>query len=190
MSDDLPLEIIEDRRRKHMLLSVDRERIILKVPFNTPYESIVNMLYRHRNWIDIRLNQQKEAKEIARQKGILGEKDIPKLKEQAFEDITKMADYYAKIIGVDYKKIEIGLYKNIWGSCSSEGTLSFNLLLMLAPPKIRASVVCHELCHRRVFSHRKEFYDILYKYFPEYEQSSEWLRENQDVLENRIDIKS
>ncbi len=50
----------------------------------------------------------------------------------------------------------IRLQKSRWGSCSVDGNLNFNCLLVLMPPEILDSVVVHELCHRRHMNHSQK----------------------------------
>lgn len=71
------------------------------------------------------------------------------LQKEAYRVFPERVSYYAGEIGVDYGRITIRQQKTRWGSCTSEGNLNFNWLLMLAPPKILDYVVVHELCHRK-----------------------------------------
>ena len=89
---------------------------------------------------------------------------------------------YAARIGVDYGRITVRAQKTRWGSCSARGDLSFNCLLMLAPPEVIDSVVVHELCHRRHMDHSPEFYAEVHRIFPDYDKWHGWLREHGPVL--------
>ena len=90
--------------------------------------------------------------------------------------------YYAPKVGVVYGSITIRCQKSRWGSCSSKGNLSFNCLLMLAPPEIIDSVVVHELCHRKEMNHSAAFYAHVLRVFPEYWTWRRWLKENGPAL--------
>ena len=76
--------------------------------------------------------------------------------------------------------------KTRWGSCSSNGRLNFNCLLMLAPREVLDSVVVHELCHLKEMNHSDRFYAEVYRVFPEYDRCSRWLKTDGTVLLARM----
>ena len=54
--------------------------------------------------------------------------------------------------------------KRKWGSCSTNGRLSFNTDLLTAPVKIRKRVIVEELLHLKVPNHGKLFKALLKAY--------------------------
>jgi hypothetical protein len=65
------------------------------------------------------------------------ESQMETLKKQAKADITARVRRFAPLVGVSYGRITIRAQKTRWGSCSGEGNLNFNCLLVLTPPEIR-----------------------------------------------------
>lgn len=57
---------------------------------------------------------------------------------------------------------------------------------MAAPPEVLDSVIVHELCHRLHMNHSREFYDCLYRIFPDYDKWDKWLRDNGGLLIKRM----
>jgi predicted metal-dependent hydrolase len=63
-----------------------------------------------------------------------------------------------------------------WGSCSSQGNLSFSWRLLLPPREILEYVVIHELCHLRELNHSRAFWRLLDSARPGWRSEAEWLR--------------
>ena len=56
-------------------------------------------------------------------------------------------------LGLAPKVVTVRDQRTRWGSCSTNGTLSFSWRLLLAPAWVLDDVVCHELIHMRVPNH-------------------------------------
>ena len=113
--------------------------------------------------------------------------DIRELAGRAAAVIPQRVAYYAQKIGVTYERITIRNQKTRWGSCTSEGNLNFNCLLMTAPQEVLDSVIVHELCHRLHADHSKAFYAEVYRAFPDYDRCSKWLKDNGSLLIRRME---
>lgn len=119
----------------------------------------------------------------------LSEKEMKILVKEAGRYIPGRVDYYARIIGVTYNKVSVKKVHSRWGSCSSEGNLNFNCMLMLCPKEVIDSVIVHELCHRIHMNHSKEFYECVLKFCPDYYESDKWLKENGVTILAQMPIK-
>ena len=70
-----------------------------------------------------------------------------------------------------------------WGSCSSNGNMSFSWRLAFAPTEVMRYVVMHELSHRKYMDHSKEFWanvSLLYGFGVE--RAKRWLTQNGQSL--------
>ena len=112
----------------------------------------------------------------------LTDKEREALREETRRRVTERAAYFAPLVGVTYGRITIRNQRSRWGSCSSQGNLNFNCLLMLAPPEVLDYVVVHELCHRKVMNHSARFYAEVLKVLPEYKQYQKWLRDHGEMI--------
>ena len=90
--------------------------------------------------------------------------------------------YYAPRMKVTPGRVTVRTQKTRWGSCTQEGNLNFNALLLLAPPEAFDMVVVHELCHLKYMNHSKYFYFELKRFYPEYKQPRDWLKQNGTAL--------
>ena len=110
---------------------------------------------------------------------------IRKLSESELKEITKKAKkiipikvaYFADKMGVSYGRISIRHQRTRWGSCSREGNLNFNALLMLMPNELVDYVVVHELAHRKELNHSKRFYGVVESFLPDYKNREAQLKE-------------
>jgi predicted metal-dependent hydrolase len=79
---------------------------------------------------------------------------------------------------LNYRKIIIRDQKRRWGSCSSNGTLSFNWRLMLGPESVARYLVAHELSHRAHPDHSRRFWAKVAELCPDFRQEERWLKKN------------
>ena len=105
------------------------------------------------------------------------------LANQALAWFPPRVRIFADQIGVRVGRTTIRNQKTRWGSCSAQGNLNFNCLLMLCPPEIRDYVIVHELCHRLEMNHSPRFWAAVEKVLPDYRQRRKWLKtEGQAIL--------
>ena len=122
---------------------------------------IVRFLNEKQSWLEenyAKMVQRNKVRMAAKAKYHLSDSKIHELAEQAVEVVPKRVAHYAARMGVTYGRITIRHQRTRWGSCSSNGNLNFNCLLMLAPPEVLDYVVVHELCHRKYMNHSKQFW--------------------------------
>jgi predicted metal-dependent hydrolase len=79
-------------------------------------------------------------------------------------------------LAVRPRKISVRDPGSRWGSCSSQGSLSFSWRLLVAPREILDYVVIHELCHLRELNHSRVFWRLLDGARPGWRGEAEWLR--------------
>ena len=175
------IEIIRSDRRTYALQIKDG-RVLVRVPRRTAQKEIDALLEKHRDWIARNLQKQTRQKAEAAALPPLTEAEIRSLAEKARAVFPERAAFFAKQLGVDYGRITIRAQRTKWGSCSAQGNLSFNCLLMLAPPEVLDSVVVHELCHRKQMNHSPAFYREVYRVMPDYDRWHNWLKEHGAAL--------
>ncbi len=83
------------------------------------------------------------------------------LKNMLREDLNARVMKFSKILEIEPNRIYIREQKTKWGSCSSLGNLSFNLLLVFLPEHFRDYVVAHEITHLLYRNHGEKFKETL-----------------------------
>lgn len=173
----MEFEVIRSGRRT-LAAEIKNGRLLIRTPQQIADAEIDAFVRQHRHWIETHLAKAEAQRRELERLEPLPEEELRQLAEQAQRSIPKRVAFYAAQIGVSYGKITIRRQKTRWGSCSAGGNLSFNCLLMLAPPEVLDSVVVHELCHRKQMNHSERFYAEVLRHFPEYWKWNRWLKEN------------
>lgn len=103
-------------------------------------------------------------------------------RREAREYLSGRLDHFGDEMGLEYDGLEIRNQRTRWGSCSTNGTISLNWRLLMAPPEVIDYVVVHELAHLREPNHTEAFWSLVAEHIPDYEEYAEWLDENSTQL--------
>jgi len=110
-------------------------------------------------------------------------------RSRAREHLTDRADAFADSMDLAYDRIELRNQRTRWGSCSTNGVLSFNWRLVMAPPDVIDYVVVHELAHLRESTHNDRFWRLVEAELPDYRDRSDWLDANSvDLIFSKDDL--
>lgn len=104
-------------------------------------------------------------------------------KEHALAKFRQRVKRYADLLDVKPTSIKTGDFKRQWGSCHQDGTVILNWRVIMAPISIVDYVVAHELCHLIHHDHSREFWNLLQKIMPDYQQRKDYLRINGPYLD-------
>lgn len=124
-------------------------------------------------YVPLNLNNEEEIKKIV-------DKKIKKLLQNSTENIIeKRLPCWSVLTKINYKSFKVRDTISKYGSCKPiTRELYFSArLAMLSQDKIDAIIV-HELCHISCPNHSKEFYSLVKKYIPNYDEIDEWLKKN------------
>lgn len=152
--------LVEMQRGKKNEFSYENGKIVIKTPFYSVLEN----------------DYEAEENKVAIEKL---QNDLKKwYKKQAAAYITKRVEYYKDIVGVTVNSVSIKSRKSQWGSCDSNGDVTFSWRLVMARPEAIDYVVIHELCHRKHMDHSREFWNQVQKHMPDFKMQKQWLEEN------------
>ena len=173
-------------QRKTLSIEIREAELLVRAPLKTPDAVIERFVEQHRAWIEKQLALSKTRLARADAEPPLSASDLHALAERAKRVIPERVAHFAELIGVDYGRITIRKQRSKWGSCTANGNLNFNCLLMLAPPAVVDCIVVHELCHRKQMNHSAAFYREVLRVFPEYHKWNLWIRQNGPTLMRRM----
>lgn len=177
--NDIPDYRIIKTRRKTIGLEISPDlQITVRAPYHLSDVIIREFVESKQTWIlkHLAIMQDRQAHDPI-PAGVISDKELRHMTEEARIIIPERVKYFAKIIGVTYGQITIRHQKTRWGSCSSSGNLNFNCMLMATSPELIDYVVVHELCHRKQMNHSPLFWKEVEEILPDYRNLRSRLRE-------------
>ncbi len=102
---------------------------------------------------------------------------IALLKREARRRMGELVAWYASEYGFRYRKLRITSARGRWGSCSTQGDLSFSFRAALLDDAQMRYLAVHELCHTRHMDHGKAFWDEVRSILPDCMRTRAQLRE-------------
>jgi len=177
---DIPYTLIRSSRKTLSIQITPAGEVILRCPNRLPKKEAEAFLLSKRSWIEKHLS----TRPVPAIPLTPDERDW--LTDAAKEDLPSRVSRLAALMGVTYGRITVRSQHTRWGSCSAQGNLNFNCLLILCPEEIRDYVVIHELCHRKELNHSPAFWAEVERFCPDYRIHRRWLKENGTAIIGRL----
>ncbi len=105
------------------------------------------------------------------------------LKREAKADIERLVAKHTATVGRKAKAVRFRDTSSRWGSCTSDGNLSFSWRIMMAPPLIIDYLVAHEVAHLREMNHGPRFWKLCAQLCPRTDEAKAWLKRNGSALQ-------
>lgn len=173
-------------RRKTICLQWKDGVWLIRAPLAMSDTAVAQFAEAHRSWMEKQTARMAEQAHILQEAVPLSPEERKTLQRKAMQVISARAAYYAPMMGVTYGSVTVRFQRTRWGSCSAQGNLSFNGLLLLAPAEVLDSVVVHELAHRKEMNHSPRFYREVEAVMPDYRRRAAWLKSNGAMLLGRL----
>jgi hypothetical protein len=104
------------------------------------------------------------------------------LKKEARTDLERLVALHAGAIGARVASVSMKDTRSRWGSCSSEGNLSFSWRIVMAPPMVIDYLAAHEVAHLREMNHGPRFWALCRKLCPGMDEAKVWLKRHGSQL--------
>jgi predicted metal-dependent hydrolase len=104
------------------------------------------------------------------------------LRREARRDLAVAVKNYADALGVRIRRMTIRDQSSRWGSCNSDGALSFSWRLILAPPYVLDYLAAHEVAHLVEMNHSPAFWTVVERVCPHMDHAKAWLAANGNNL--------
>lgn len=174
--------LIRSKRKTIGLKVLEDGSVVVRAPRLCPASLIDDFVRSSSGFIEKQRAKLDKLSAEAGKEGALSEEEIKRLANEMKALLPEKLERYSKLLGVTRGRVTVRCQKTKWGSCTAEGNLSFNCLLMLAPEGVLDYVIVHELCHRRHMDHSKAFWAEVGRIFPDYKERRRWLREKGGAL--------
>jgi predicted metal-dependent hydrolase len=97
------------------------------------------------------------------------------LKREARRDLGLAVRRHADALDVKFSRISVRDQSSRWGSCNSDGVLSFSWRLILAPPYVLDYLAAHEVAHLVEMNHSARFWRVVARICPEMDRARAWI---------------
>ena len=174
----IPYKLLRSSRKTLSLQITPAGEILLRCPLKYPVREAEKFLESKRPWLEKHLSRLENRQKVP----AISPEELHRLAHQAARVIPERVSHFAPLVGVAPGRITVRSQRTRWGSCSANGNLSFNCLLMLCPPEVVDYVVVHELCHRRQMNHSPAFWAEVERILPDYRARKQWLKDNGGAL--------
>ena len=174
--EKLTYQLIRSERKTVSLQIAQEGELVVRAPKRMAKAEIDRFVESKRGWIE------KHAQNREQDVPKMTEAEFDTLVRHALEVIPEVVARFAPVVGVTYGRITIRNQRTRWGSCSAQGNLNFNCVLMRAPDDVLEYVVVHELCHRKEMNHGPKFWAEVERVLPNYRESRKWLSVNGSAL--------
>ena len=179
---DIEYTLVRSSRKTLSLEITPEGKLLVRAPRRLPEKTIREFVLSKESWIRQKLRKVESRPVLPK----LTPAELEALKRRAKEYLPGRVALYAPRVGVSYGRITIRAQRSRWGSCSREGNLNFNCLLMLCPSEVRDYVVIHELCHRKQMNHSPAFWVEVERIMPSCRLHRQWLKDNGSCLIARL----
>jgi predicted metal-dependent hydrolase len=154
----------------------------IKVPLRGVPHLIVHEPAR-RGTVEIRQNEGGPALVVFGDRVHLSRRVADFLKREAKKEIEALVERHTSAVGRKAKAIRFKDTASRWGSCTSDGSLSFSWRIMMAPKPVINYLVAHEVAHLREMNHGPTFWKLCAELCPDTERCKAWLKRNGAALQ-------
>ncbi|KFB08468.1 M48 family metallopeptidase [Nitratireductor basaltis] len=105
------------------------------------------------------------------------------LKKEARREIEPLVLKHTASVGRPAKATRYKDTSSRWGSCTSDGVLSFSWRIMMAPRPVIDYLVAHEVAHLREMNHGPRFWKLCRELCPDTDRCKDWLKRNGTALQ-------
>jgi len=152
---------------------------------------IISKLYHKKDNITIKINKEERKfiillpEQIQKNEEIYWiQKTVKKLfKENTEAILSEWLTYWSEKTNISYNSVKVRDAKTKYGSCTPKiKALHFSSRLVMLKKEAIDAIIVHELCHIVYPNHSKQFYELVEKYIPNYNEINNYLKNNSKLI--------
>ena len=173
---DIIYDLRRSRRARYMRLVIEgRGTLTVVAPPYALIRDIEQFIYEKRHWIKRQLSRVTQNISLLPTEGTI-KTNYTTCRARALRIIRDRVRYYAKRHQFTFGKISVRDTTRQWGSCSSDGNLSFSYKLFFLDEELIDYVIVHELVHTVHMNHGADFHALVASVLPDYHKRELKLR--------------
>lgn len=167
------IRISERAHRMRVAVYVDGDVVVTK-PIGTTTEKLKKFVEAKKHWILKKLEANATTAITELQES--SPEHFSDHENDAYKLVTEKVVEWNKILNYKYNDIAVKPLKSRWGSCSHNGSLSFNYKIIFLPEALQDYVIVHELCHLKQPNHSPKFWNLVANVLPGYSELKKRIR--------------
>lgn len=112
----------------------------------------------------------------------LGRRIADYLKKRARQELEPAVARHTQALGKPASGLKLRDTKSRWGSCTSDGRLSFSWRIAMAPDFVLDYLAAHEVAHLQEMNHGPAFWALCKQLCPQTDRAKSWLKKNGSTL--------
>ncbi len=160
------------RRQKRINMHVRDDGLLVTAALSVPIYEIERALHRNKTWLMKNISHHAVAQTLTVDPLV-----VAHLKKRLLPKIQQKLAFYNTHYNFTYTRVTIRNQRSRWGSCSSSGSLNFNVHLAGLSELLIDYVVVHELCHIKEMNHSPAFWALVEECIPSYKKCRAALKE-------------
>ena len=181
--------IITNKKLKNLYITISpKDGVIVKNP-NFTQKKVIEIVNSKASWIYTKMQNAKQGLSI--QNIYEKENKVLYLGKKNSLHVESLEEFYRnttrKIVLQEIEKIasDMNLFptkisfrktKKRWGSCNYKNELSFAITISQLPSSCIKYIICHELAHIKHKNHKREFYETIKSYMPDFKTREKILK--------------
>jgi len=155
-------------RSKHIRITVNADaKVIVTAPRHVSEKRVHDFFASQISWVEDVLSKMETKRRLVIPADITQD-SLVACRARALRFVRDRLRYYNEHYGYVYNHIVIKQMSSRWGSCSSEGNMSFHYRLLFLPVELADYVIVHELCHLKELNHSHKFWQLVRETIPDY----------------------
>ena len=148
-------------RSKHIRITVNAEaKVIVTAPRHVSEKRVHEFFASQISWVEEVLRTVEKKRPLIIPPDMTQD-SLAACRSRALKFVLGRLRFYNEHYQFSYNRVSIKKMSSRWGSCSSEGNMSFHYRLLFLPIELADYVIVHELCHLKELNHSHRFWQLV-----------------------------